>query len=103
MRIAVMGAAAAAMLGGTLAVMPISTVSTPMRSAGCGAGCERLASVLIPAPDAPSGAAQSGTVQPVAAHPAPAQASSAANVIAPGVSPEPGEPSAASAVPGVGG
>ena len=65
MRIAVMGAAAAAMLGGTLAVLPISSISTPASSAGCGGGCQRLAAVLIPAPEAPPGA-----VQPAAAGPA---------------------------------
>ena len=52
-RIAVLGAAAAAVLGGTLAIMPLSKVDAPMRASGpCGDGagveCERVASVLMP-------------------------------------------------------
>ena len=110
MRIAVIGAAAAAMLGGTLAVLPISSISTPASSAGCGGGCQRLAAVLIPAPDAPPGAAQpaaAGPSEPAAqaapAAPGPAQVPTAANVIAPGLGAGPDDSSAASAVPGVAG
>ena len=53
MRIAVLGAAAAALLGGTLAITPLITVGTPVRAPracgnGVAAACERLASVLMP-------------------------------------------------------
>ncbi|CPR08639.1 hypothetical protein BN971_01320 [Mycobacterium bohemicum DSM 44277] len=62
MRIALLGAAASALLGGTLAVTPLTSVSTPLPTGGsCGgaAKCERVASVLMPetpkpAPDAVS-------------------------------------------------
>jgi hypothetical protein len=95
MRIAVLGAAAAALLGGTLAVTPVTSVSTPMPTGGTcsngmgGAGCEKLASVLMP--EAPAPAAQQ----------APTPFPEAGNVIAPGVAPEPSGPAAANIVPGV--
>src|SRR5262245_1327146 len=121
MRIAAFGAAAAALLGGTLAVMPLSTDGTPMRGSGaCGNGagtsCDRLASVLVPEPATPpGGAASAGPVlaaPPASAAPAPAQAAEpayalpaphpvAAQVPAPGgVGAQPGVPSAS--VPGLG-
>ena len=86
MRITIIGAASAAVLGGALAVTPVSSVSTPMPAGGCGAGCERLASVLMPEAGPPSD-------QAVSANPAPKPFSAAANVIAPGSSPDPSEPS----------
>lgn len=50
MRLAIVGTAAAAAIGGTLAVAPL-TLSTPERVAGgtCSAGqqCDRLAAVLM--------------------------------------------------------
>ena len=55
MRIAVLGAAAAALLGGTLAITPLSTVGNVrhrVHADGGGGSCDRLA-VLIPAPEAP--------------------------------------------------
>ena len=85
MRITIIGAASAAVLGGALAVTPVSSVSTPMPAGGCGAGCERLASVLMPEAGPPS--------DPAAANPAPKPFSAAANVIAPGSNPDPSEPS----------
>ncbi|QZA16824.1 hypothetical protein K3U93_19645 [Mycobacterium malmoense] len=101
MRIAVLGAAASALMGGTLAVTPLTSVSTPLPAAGgCGTGgavCEKVASVLMPETPKSSGAAADA----VAPHAAPF--SEASNVIAPGVPAEPGVPSAAAAVPGVGG
>ena len=61
MRIAVLGAAASALLGGTLAVTPLTSVSTPLPATGtCGKGgavCERVASVLMPETPKPSGPA----------------------------------------------
>ncbi|MCV7381985.1 hypothetical protein H7K38_25560 [Mycobacterium alsense] len=103
MRIAVLGAAASAFVGGTLAVTPLTSVSTPIPATGtCGKGvvCEKVASVIMPEAPAPSGegvpAAQAGgPVTPF---------SEAANVIAPPGPPAPGGgPAAAGAVPGFGG
>ena len=54
MRTALIGAAASAMLGGTLAITPLTTVNTPLPVAATAAGtcaggkCERVASVLMP-------------------------------------------------------
>src|SRR5438270_5180841 len=60
MRIAVLGAAASALLGGTLAVTPLTSVSTPLQTATtCGKSgvvCDKVASVLMPETPAPSGA-----------------------------------------------
>ncbi len=60
MRLAIVGTAAAAAIGGTLAVAPL-TLSTPERVAGgtCSAGqqCDRLAAVLMPDTATPSGPA----------------------------------------------
>lgn len=99
MRIAIIGATVSAVLGGALAAMPVSSVSTPLPTGGtCGSGvqCERLASVLIPATAAPAA--------PAPAPPAPAPETpftGAANTIAPGESPPPrAQPAAARAVPG---
>ena len=93
MRIAVLGAAAAAFVGGTLAVTPLTTVSAPLPAgATChgagGSGCEKLAAVLMP--EAP---------KPIAQHAEAPPFSEAANVIAPPPAPEPGVPSAAGEVP----
>jgi len=93
MRIAVLGAAVAAFVGGTLAVTPLTTVSAPLPAgetcdgAG-GAGCEKLAAVLMP--EAP---------KPLPQRPEAPSFSEAGNVIAPQPAPEPGVPSAASEVP----
>ncbi|MCW2660392.1 MAG: hypothetical protein JWP83_1544, partial [Mycobacterium sp.] len=52
MRIVVLGAVASALMGGTLAVTPLTSVSTPLPAAGpCGNGgavCQKVASVLMP-------------------------------------------------------
>jgi hypothetical protein len=114
MRVAVLGAAGAALLGATLAITPLDTVGAPVRAPGaCGNGaggsCERLASVL--APQAGQAAAVPALAAPVSIAPAPALAAGpsdalpaphpvAAQVIAPGLAPRPGVPSAA--VPGLG-
>jgi hypothetical protein len=86
MRIAVMGAAAAALLGGTLALTPLSSVGTPtQRGETCDSGttgehCQRLASALmpgypasaeLPAPAA-APAAATAPAAPAPAEPAPA-------------------------------
>ena len=103
MRIAVLGAAASALVGGTLAVTPLTSVSTPIPATGtCGKGvavCEKVASVLMPETPKPSGP----QAEPAAQTGAPATPSSeAANAIAPGVPAQPGGgPAAAAAVPGV--
>ncbi|WP_245917596.1 hypothetical protein, partial [Mycobacterium kansasii] len=95
MRVGVVGVAAAAMVGGTLAVAPL-TMSGPMRTPNqgtCTAGqqCDRLASVLMPGTSAQPG-------KPAQAAPAPAQLPTDAltPVLAPRAAPE-----AARAVPGV--
>ncbi len=118
MRAAVLGAAAAAtLLGGVLAVTPLSTVESPAKDAvACsGASCERLASVLQPqagppatapvaaAPVAPPLAAPPAPPAPAPAPPAPAPMPflqpAAARVIAPTLAgPQPAAPGAA--VPG---
>lgn len=97
MRLAIVGNAAAAAIGGTLAVAPL-TLSTPERVAGgtCSAGqqCDRLAAVLMPDTATPSGPA-------AAEHAVPAPFEPVADTIAPGLVPRPGVPAAA-AVPRVG-
>jgi hypothetical protein len=72
MRIALIGAAASALLGGTLAVTPLTSVSTPLSAgAACsGAKCERLAAVLLP--DTPQPGPDAASAQPGAASAAPA-------------------------------
>ncbi len=117
MRVAVLGAAAAALLGGTLAIAPLDRPAPRCarrgHAAACtGASCERLASVLVPQAGPPAGPALAG---PPLAPPAPAAAApctagpsdalpaphpAAAQVIAPGLAAPPGAPSAA--VPGLG-
>ncbi len=95
MRIALLGAAASALLGGTLAVTPLTSVSTPLPAGGtCGGGakCEQVASVLMP--ETPKPAAD--TVAP------PTPFSQAANVAPPGQPGGPGGPIAARAVLGTG-
>src|SRR5271169_26253 len=97
MRVAAIGAAAAAVLGAALAATPISSVSTTVPGGGtCGAGCERLASVLMP--ETPKPAAPSPEPAAAPAVPKPST-ESAANVIAPGAS---SQPSASRAVAGSG-
>ncbi|MGB9308539.1 MAG: hypothetical protein WCB92_34085, partial [Mycobacterium sp.] len=63
MRMAIVGAAAAAAVGGALAVTPL-TVSTPTRmpTGTCSVGqqCQRLQSVLMPAPQGTPGALPAG-------------------------------------------
>jgi hypothetical protein len=117
MRVAVLGVAGAALLGATLAITPLDTVGAPVRAPGaCGNGaggsCERLASILAPqAGPAGQAAAVPALAAPVSIAPAPALAAGpsdalpaphpvAAQVIAPGLAPRPGVPSAA--VPGLG-
>ncbi len=92
MRIALAGAAASALLGGTLALTPLTSVTTPLTGGGTcgGAKCERVASVLMPE-----------TPKPMASEPGPGQFSQAAYVTPPGGPAEPGAPSAASVTPGV--
>lgn len=91
MRLAIVGTAAAAAIGGTLAVAPL-TLSTPERVAGgtCSAGqqCDRLAAVLMPDTATPSGPA-------AAEHAVPAPFEPVADTIAPGLVPRPGVPAAA--------
>ncbi|OBA68759.1 hypothetical protein A5641_17505 [Mycobacterium sp. 1554424.7] len=96
MRIAVLGAVASALMGGTLAVTPLTSVSTPLPAAGpCVNGCQKAASVLMPEtpPSAP------GTQVAPAANTGgdvPKPAADVANV-----PPTPGGPGATGAVSGV--
>src|SRR5215472_3778921 len=96
MRVAVLGAAASALLGGTLAVTPLTSVSTPLPPLGaCGNGgsCGKVSSVLVPATPTPS--------EPAAQDGGPSTPFSQAANNAPGASPTPGgAPSAARAVAG---
>jgi hypothetical protein len=103
MRIAVLGAAAAALLGGALAITPLDTVDTPARgSAACtGASCERLASVLVPQAGPPAAPKLAAPAVPAPAPPAPTSYvppplthPAAARVIAPGLGAPPAVPSA---------
>jgi hypothetical protein len=95
MRIVAVGAVAATVLGAALAAMPISSVSTPVPDGGtCGNSCQRLASVLMPDAGPP-------TVKPATDNLGATPIASAANVIAPGAGPDPGQASGATAVPGV--
>lgn len=111
MRVSVLGAAGAALLGATLAITPLDAPGVPVRgpgacSNGAGGSCERLASVL--APQAGTPAAPALAAPALAAPPAPAPAAYAppppnpvaAPVIAPGLGASPAVPSAA--VPGLG-
>ena len=94
MRIAVLGAAASALLGGTLAITPLTSVSSPLPPLGaCGNGgsCGKVSSVLMPEtpPPGPGSAQVGGPAKP------------AGNVKTPGTSQQPGTgTSAARAVPG---
>jgi hypothetical protein len=102
MRIAVLGAAASALLGGTLAVTPLTSVSTPLPSAGTcsngGAACGKVASVLMPETPTPSGpAAQAGAAPAAQERGGPAEVAPAANLMAPGVPSKPGLPGGPSA------
>ncbi|ORB83845.1 hypothetical protein B1987_08535, partial [Mycobacterium kansasii] len=95
MRVGVVGVAAAAMVGGTLAVAPL-TMTGPMRTPNqgtCTAGqqCDRLASVLMP-----GATAQPGKVAQAAPAPAQLPTDALTPVLAPQAAPE-----AARAVPGV--
>jgi hypothetical protein len=107
MRVAVLGAAGAALVGATLVITPLDTPGAPVRApAACGNGaggsCERLAAVLAPqagAQAAPAALAAPPAPAPLAVAPPPPNPA-AASVIAPGLAPGPGAPSAA--VPGLG-
>ena len=99
MRVAVLGVAASALLGGTLAVTPLTSVSPLLPPAGaqCGSDCGKVASVLVPQTPTPSGSSGAPAAQAAGPHASPA----AANATAPGASQQPGGgPSAARAVPG---
>ena len=121
MRIAVLGAATAALVGATLAITPLSTVGTPTTTRpACNNGvvgphCDRLANFLLPETQAHSEAVPAAPVAApkVVALPATAtppggaanvlpapHAATAAQVVAPRVALPPAVPSAA--VPGVG-
>ena len=121
MRIAVLGAATAALVGATLAITPLSTVGTPTASRpACNNGvvgphCDRLANFLLPETQAHSEAVPAAPVAPPKAIAVPAtatppggaanvlpapHAATAAQVVAPRVALPPAVPSAA--VPGVG-
>lgn len=97
MRIAVLGAAASALLGGTLAITPLTSVSSPLPPLGaCGNGgsCGKVSSVLMPETPPPGpGSAPAAQVG--------GPAKPAGNVKTPGTSQQPGTgTSAARAVPG---
>lgn len=122
MRIAVLGAATAALVGATLAITPLSTVGTPAPTRpACNNGvvgphCDRLANFLMPETQAHSEAVQpltpaappnvvavpaTATPPGGAANVLPApHAAAAAQVVAPRVATPPAVPTAA--VPGVG-
>src|SRR5438067_10630545 len=92
MRIAVLGAVASALMGGTLAVTPLTSVSTPLPAAGpCsngGAPCQRVASVLMP--ETPPSAPGTQAAPAANAGEAPKPAADAANPAGPGGPPTPG-------------
>ncbi len=97
MRTAILGAAASALLGGTLAVTPLTSVSSipPPGGPACANGCDQAGAVLMPEsakPQAPS-AAPAGQVGGPSDRPA------AASLIAPGSTAQ-GSPGA-HVVPGV--
>jgi hypothetical protein len=82
MRTAILGAAASALLGGTLAVTPLTTVSSVPAPGGpaCANGCDQAGALLMPEtakPQAPSAA-------PAAQVGEPSRPTPAANLIAPG-------------------
>ena len=99
MRIAVLGAAASALLGGTLAITPLTSVSSPLPPLGaCGNGgsCGKVSSVLMPEtpPPGPGSA-------PAAQAGGPPTFSPAGNAKTPGATPNSGNgTSAARVVPG---
>jgi hypothetical protein len=100
MRTAILGAAASALLGGTLAVTPLTSVSSipPPGGPACANGCDQAGAVLMPEsakPQAPS-AAPADQVGGPSDRPAPA-----ANLIAPGSTAEhPASSGAYTASPG---
>jgi hypothetical protein len=114
MRTAILGAAASALLGGTLAVTPLTSVSSipPPGGPACANGCDQAGAVLMPEsakPQAPS-AAPAGQVggpsdRPAAANliapGATAQGSSGAHVV-PGVASSGGSAAGAGGAPGAG-
>ena len=121
MRIAVLGAATAALVGATLAITPLSTVGTPTATRpACNMGvvgphCDRLSNFLLPETQAHSEAVPAAPVAPPKALAVPAtatppggaanvlpapHAAAAAQVVAPRVALPPAVPSAA--IPGVG-
>src|ERR1700758_3582829 len=84
MRTAVLGAAASALLGGTLAITPVTSVSSmpPPGGPACANGCDQAGAVLMPEsakPQTPS-AAPAANVGGASDRPA------AANLISPGAS-----------------
>src|ERR1700757_2482783 len=97
MRTAILGAAASALLGGTLAITPVTSVSSipPPGGPACANGCDQAGAVLMPEsakPQAPS-AAPAANVGGASDRPA------AANLISPGTSAS--GSSGAHVVPGV--
>ncbi len=110
MRVAVLGAAGATLLGATLAIAPLDapgvTVPTPgVCSNGASGSCERLASVLAPQAGTPAAPALAAPPAPApAAYAPPPPNPAGAPVIAPGLTTSPAVPSAAVptlGVPGV--
>jgi hypothetical protein len=100
MRTAILGAAASALLGGTLAVTPLTSVSSmpPPGAPGCANGCDQAGAVLMPEtakPQAPSAAPAAQVGGPSD------RAAPAANLIAPGASTQSTGSSGAHVVPGV--
>jgi hypothetical protein len=109
MRMAIVGAAAAAAVGGALAVTPL-TVSTPTRmpTGTCSVGqqCQRLESVLMPAPQGTPGALPAGPplapAPPAPAAPGSPGAPAPMGQVVPGVAGGSGGTMPAAATPGYG-
>jgi hypothetical protein len=85
MRTAILGAAASALLGGTLAITPVTSVSSIPAPGGpaCANGCDQAGALMMPEtakPSAPSAAPAAQVGEPSS------RATPAANLIAPGAS-----------------
>jgi hypothetical protein len=101
MRTAIIGAAASALVGGTLAVTPVTSVSSipPPGGPACANGCDQAGAVFMPEsakPQPPPSAAPAGE-----AGGPPDRAAPAANLIAPGAGAQNPGSSGAHVVPGV--
>src|ERR1700751_4392603 len=84
MRTAILGAAASALLGGTLAITPVTSVSSipPPGGPACANGCDQAGAVLMPESAKP----QAPSAEPAANVGGASDRPAAANLISPGAS-----------------